>query len=382
MTVVELSVVLPCLNEAETLAACVTKARKSIADLGVNGEVIVADNGSTDGSRDIALENGARVVSVPVRGYGAALRAGISAAEGEYVIMADADDSYALDDLEPFLVALRGDADLVMGNRFKGGIAPGAMPPLHRYLGVPVLSFLGRLFFRIPIGDFHCGMRGFRRDRILGLGLQTRGMEFASEMVVRSAVQGLNVVEVPTTLRPHGRSRAPHLRTWPDGWRHLRFLLAFSPRWLFFYPALILGVLGLVGLAVLAQGPVTVVGVSFDVQTMAAAATAVVVGMQMGGLALVSRAYAARLGMLPRSDRLERFFDRFTLGWGIIVGSLMGLAGVSLFLLAVVRWQRTGFGSLGIEAMRLPLFGMLLTIGGAQLIMISFMLSLTRVGEE
>ena len=228
--VVELSVVLPCLDEAETLATCIRKATRSFATLGVVGEVVVADNGSTDGSQDIARDEGAVVVDVPRRGYGAALIAGIRASRGGYVLMADADDSYALDDLGGFLRELRGGADLVMGNRFRGRIEPGAMPFLHRYVGNPVLSMLGRLFFHIPVGDFHCGIRAFRRDRVLELGLVTSGMEFASEMVVRASLAELRIREVPTVLRPDGRSRAPHLRTWRDGWRHLRFLLAFSPR--------------------------------------------------------------------------------------------------------------------------------------------------------
>jgi glycosyltransferase involved in cell wall biosynthesis len=226
---IELSVVLPCLNEAETLATCVRKAQESLLRLGVVGEVVVADNGSTDGSQEIAMAHGARVVDVPRRGYGAALMAGIGAAHGEYVLMADADDSYALDDLDDFVAALRDGADLVMGNRFKGGIEAGAMPFLHRYLGNPVLSKMGRVLFQIPVRDFHCGIRAFRRDRMMELGLRTSGMEFASEMVVRASLAQLNIVEVPTTLRPDGRSRSPHLRTWRDGWRHLRFLLAFSP---------------------------------------------------------------------------------------------------------------------------------------------------------
>jgi len=378
----ELSVVLPCLNEAETLETCVRKAQKSIDDLGIRGEVVVADNGSTDGSQQIATELGARVVPVAERGYGAALQGGISAACGSFVIMADADDSYALDVLQPFVEGLRGGADLVMGDRFAGGIAPGAMPALHRYIGNPVLSRLGRLFFHIPIHDFHCGMRGFRRDRIVALGLRTRGMEFASEMIVRAALNGLNITEVPTTLQPDGRSRAPHLNTWRDGWRHLRFLLAFSPRWLFLYPALTLITVGLVGLIGLAPGPITIGDVSLDIQTMVGAATLLIIGLQMVALALVSRAYAARLGLLPRSPRLETLLDRFTLEWGVIVGILMGVAGLLAFVVATVRWQRTGFGQLAIETMRLPLFGMVLLVAGAQVIGSSFMLSLTRIGDQ
>jgi glycosyltransferase involved in cell wall biosynthesis len=296
---VELSVLMPCLDEAETLATCIRKARGSLQRLGVDGEVVVADNGSVDGSVDIARREGARVVSVAERGYGAALRAGIETARGRYVIMADADDSYALDELAPFLSALRAGADLVVGNRFQGGIAPGAMPVLHRWLGNPVLSKLGRLLYGIPIGDFHCGMRGFRREQIMGLGLRTRGMEFASEMVVRAAVHNLVVTEVPTTLRPDGRSRSPHLRSWRDGWRHLRFLITLSPRWLLLYPALTLLVTGFAAFGWLLLGSQRVGGVTFDIHTLIAAATAVVLGVQLGGLAVLSRAYCSALELLP-----------------------------------------------------------------------------------
>ncbi len=236
----ELTVVMPCLNEAETVATCVTKAVKFLADSGVSGEVVLADNGSTDGSQQLAADAGARVVPVSDKGYGNALMGGILAARGEYVIMGDADDSYDFSNLMPFVTELRNGADLVMGNRFKGGIAPGAMPPLHRYLGTPVLSFIGRLFFRSKIGDFNCGLRGFRRDSAIALGLQATGMEFASEMIVKSALAHQKIVEVPTTLAKDGRSRPPHLNTWRDGWRHLRFLLLFSPTWLFLLPGLVL----------------------------------------------------------------------------------------------------------------------------------------------
>jgi glycosyltransferase involved in cell wall biosynthesis len=379
---VEVSVVLPCLDEAETLATCIRKATQSMAQIGVRGEVVVADNGSTDGSQEIARQHGARVVDVPVRGYGAALRAGIAQARGRFVIMADADDSYALEDLRPFIEALRGGADLVMGNRFAGGIAPGAMPFLHRYLGNPVLSWLGRLFFRIPTHDFHCGMRGMRREAILGLGLRTNGMEFASEMVVRSALAAHRIVEVPTTLRPDGRSRSPHLRTWRDGWRHLRFLLAFSPRWLFLYPSLALIAVGVVAVLALFIGPVTFGDVSFDVQTMVVAASALILGTQGAGLALVTRAYAARLDLLPRSPRLERLLDRVTLEWGVVLGAVLGLVGLAAFVVALLRWREAGFGELRVDDMRVPLAGMVLVITGGQCVMVSFMLSLTRVGES
>jgi len=378
---VELSVVLPCLNEAETLETVIRKALQSFSDLGVAGEVVVADNGSTDGSQDIARAAGVRVVDVPVQGYGAALRAGIESAQGTYVIMGDADDSYAMDQLGPFLEALRGGADLVMGNRFAGGIEPGAMPWLHRYVGNPVLSFLGRLFFRIPIHDFHCGMRGFRRERVRSLELRTTGMEFASEMVVRSSLAKLKIVEVPTTLARDGRTRPPHLRTWRDGWRHLKFLLAFSPRWMFLYPSLVLLTLGVFGMAVLAFGPLQVGSVVFDVQTMVVSAAAVVLGVQGAGLALATRAFAASLGLLPASIRLDRLLDRFALERGLVVGALVSLLGCLFFIAAVVNWQGTGFAHLAPGDIRIPLIGLVLVVTGAQMILVSFMLSLTRIGE-
>ena len=242
----ELSVVMPCLDEAETLATCIQKAQAALREHAIAGEIVVADNGSSDGSREIAARLGARVVPVETRGYGAALMGGIQAANGRFVIMADADDSYDFTQLMPFLAKLREGFDLVIGNRFLGGILPGAMPPLHRYLGNPVLTGIGRLFFNSPCGDFHCGMRGFRRDAVLALDLQTTGMEFASEMVVKATLLGMRVTEVPTTLSPDGRSRPPHLRSWRDGWRHLRFLMLFSPRWLFLYPGALLMLIGVV----------------------------------------------------------------------------------------------------------------------------------------
>jgi hypothetical protein len=380
---IELSVVLPCLNEAETLATCVRKAQASLRRLGVTGEVVVADNGSTDGSQDIARAHGARVVDVPRRGYGAALMAGISAAHGEYVLMADADDSYALDDLDDFVAALRDGADLVMGNRFKGGIEAGAMPFLHRYLGNPVLSRMGRLLFRIPVRDFHCGIRAFRRDRMIELGLRTSGMEFASEMVVRASLAQLKIVEVPTTLRPDGRSRSPHLRTWRDGWRHLRFLLAFSPRWLLFYPSVALQGIGLAGLVWLAVGPQMVGGVGFGPHSMLACATMFMLGVQGLGLAVIARSYAGHLGLLSPSARLARVVSRFSLERGLLVGGALGLLGTGCFLSALSSWGATGFGALdAADTMQVPIIGMVLTVTGFQVIIVSFTLALTRIGED
>jgi hypothetical protein len=381
---IELSVVLPCLNEAETLETCVRKAQESLKRLGVAGEVVVADNGSTDGSQDIARRLGARVVDVPRRGYGAALMAGITESRGEYVLMADADDSYALDDLGGFLENLRGGWDLVMGNRFQGGIAPGAMPFLHRYLGNPVLSRLGRVLFRIPVGDFHCGIRAFRRDKLMELGLRTSGMEFASEMVVRASLAHLKISEVPTTLRPDGRTRAPHLRTWRDGWRHLRFLLAFSPRWLLYYPSLVAQIVGLVGLVWLAVGPHKVGAVGFDIHSMLAFATLFVLGMQGVGLAVIARSYAAHLGLLPPpSEKAERILTRLSLEKGLVIGGILMVLGAGCFIAALTSWGAGGFGALDVvQTMRIPIIGMVLGVTGFQLIIVSFTLSLTRIGED
>lgn len=380
---VALSVLLPCLNEAETLATCIRKARSSFAALDVVGEVVVADNGSTDGSREIARREGAILVEVARRGYGAALMAGIRVARGEYVVMADADDSYALEDLKGFLEQLRNGADLVMGNRFRGGIERGAMPFVHRYLGNPVLSRLGRLFFRVPVGDFHCGIRAFRRDRILELGLTTSGMEFASEMVVRAALAKLRISEVPTVLRPDGRSRSPHLRTWRDGWRHLRFLLALSPRWLLLYPSIAFQGVGLAGVLWLLLGPRALGHVVFDVHSMLAAATMFVLGTQGLGLAVVARSYASHLGLLAESPKLVKALVRVSLERGLIVGGLLLLAGATCFVVAVTSWGATGFGALDVvRSLRLPIVGTMLAVSGFQIVTVSFTLSLTRIGER
>src|SRR5580693_10687944 len=297
---------MPCLNEAETVATCVGKALKCLADGGVSGEVVLADNGSTDGSQQLAAEAGARVVPVSAKGYGNALMGGILAARGEYVIMGDADDTYDFSNLMPFVTELREGYDLVMGNRFKGGIEPGAMPLLHRYLGTPVLSFIGRLFFRSSIGDFNCGLRGFRRDSAISLGLQATGMEFASEMIVKAALAHQKISEVPTTLAKDGRSRPPHLNTWRDGWRHLRFLLLFSPGWLFFVPGLVLLLVGLGLGAAVAAGPVSIGGVSFDVDTLVACGACVDIGFQAILFWLFTQVYAGAEGFLPEEPKVQR----------------------------------------------------------------------------
>jgi glycosyl transferase family 2 len=343
---VELSVVMPCLNEAETVETCVRKALGFFDEHGVDGEVVIADNGSTDGSQQLAREAGARVVPVIDKGYGNALMGGIRAAHGTYVVMGDADDSYDFTALMPYLTQLRDGADLVMGNRFEGGIAPGAMPPLHRYLGNPVLSFVGRLFFRSKIGDFHCGLRGFRRESILRLGLQTGGMEFASEMVVRSTLAKYDIREVPTTLSPDGRSRAPHLSTWRDGWRHLRFLMLYSPRWLFLIPGLILMTLGLVAGVALSVGPIQVGDVAFDVDTLVGASAMLVIGFQAVLFALLTKVYAMEEGFLPHDRRVQRIIDSWSLERGLVVGGLLALAGLVGLVASLVHWQGHSFGQL------------------------------------
>jgi hypothetical protein len=342
----ELTILMPCLNEAETIEVCVRKARGYLERSGVAGEVLVADNGSTDGSQALAAAAGARVVRVPEKGYGAALMGGIKAARGRYVIMGDADDSYDFEALDPFMERLRAGDALVMGNRFKGGIAPGAMPVLHRYLGNPVLSFLGKLFFAIPVNDFHCGLRGFSRQAMLDLNLSTSGMEFASEMVVKTALNGLTMSEAPTTLKPDGRSRAPHLKTWRDGWRHLRFLLLHSPKWLFIYPGAALIALGVLMSAMLVTGPVRLTThVSIDVHSMLASCFAVILGVQLVMFGALARRYGELEGFLPATRKSMR-----KLVLGLTLETILRGAGVVFFLgllgatWSVWTWASSGFG--------------------------------------
>lgn len=343
----ELTVLMPCLNEAETLAICIDKAQAFLKGSGIQGEVLIADNGSTDGSIGIADRHGARVVHVSIRGYGAALSHGIADARGKFVIMGDSDDSYDFSKLAPFVEKLRQGFDVVMGNRFKGGIAPGAMPFLHRYLGNPVLSFVGRLFFSIPVRDFHCGLRGFNRQRVLALNLMTAGMEFASELVVRSALAKYSITEVPTTLSPDGRSRPPHLRTWRDGWRHLRFLLLFSPRWLFLYPGLITFVLGAILTFALLPGPVSITpGITLDVHSIIVGCITMLIGTQCISFAIVARRYAAARGLLPADYRLRRVLSPLTLERTLMFAGVLLIAGCAGVFHCVNTWREAGFGPL------------------------------------
>lgn len=374
---VEVTVLMPCLNESETLARCIEKARDGLAAAGVKGEIVIGDNGSTDGSQGIARSLGARVVDIPIRGYGAALLGGIQAARGRYIIMGDSDDSYDFSRLSGFIAKLREGYALVMGNRFLGGIAPGAMPPLHRYLGNPVLTGIGRLFFRSDSRDFHCGLRGFNREAILDLDLQTTGMEFASEMVVKATIRRLPVTEVPTTLSPDGRSRPPHLRSWRDGWRHLRFLLLFSPRFLFLFPGFFLIACGLAASVWLLPGPRVLAGISFDISTLLFSAAAVVLGIQMVLFWLFTKVFAISEGLLPRDARLEQLFQVLTLETGIVISGLTFVAGLVLAIVAVGTWEAGGFGHLDPQrSMRLAIPATSLLILGAQGILSSFFLSI------
>jgi glycosyltransferase involved in cell wall biosynthesis len=370
---VELSIVMPCLNEAETLAVCIRQAKRFLVDHGIAGEVIIADNGSTDGSQQIANAMGARIVHVEARGYGAALIGGIAAARGWFVAMGDADDSYDFGSLLPFVEQLRSGADLVMGNRFQGEIARGAMPPLHRYLGNPVLSFLGRKFFGTSIGDFHCGLRAFRRDSITALGLKAPGMEFASEMMVKAALERLDIREVPTTLKPDGRSRPPHLRTWRDGWRHLRFLLIFAPKFLFLYPGVALAVSGMIGILGLIAGDVRVSGVTFGVHTMIFAAMAVLIGSQLIGLSMLARRYGVLAGLWPDNGAMDSAREWFSIERACILGGLLLCAGISGAVGATIMWADAGFADMNPAAlMRVTIPSMLLCCLGMQTIVTAF----------
>ncbi len=379
----ELSVVMPCLNEKATVGVCVKKALDAMERHGIRGEVIVADNASTDGSREIAAALGARVVPIETRGYGSALRGGIAAARGRFVLMGDADDSYDFGQLGAFVDKLRDGYDLVMGNRFQGGILPGAMPPLHRYLGNPVLTGIGRLFFKSPVGDFHCGLRAFRREAIGELGLRTLGMEFATEMVVKATAFGLRVTEIPTTLSPDGRDRAPHLRTWRDGWRHLRFLLLYSPRWLFLYPGIALFLLGTIVGALLLPGPRMIGNVVFDVDTLLFAAMAILIGFQSIVFAMFTKVFAISEGLLPEDPRLSSLFRYVTLETGLITGFTLILAGTGAWVLGLEYWRSNQFGPLNpATTLRIVIPGVVFFTLGFQVILSSFFLSVLGMGRK
>jgi glycosyltransferase involved in cell wall biosynthesis len=372
----EVTVVMPCLNEAETLGACVESARKMLAENGLTGEVVVADNGSTDGSVEIATRLGARVVPVAEKGYGSALMGGINAAEGRYIIMADADCSYDFGEAPLLLEKLRAGFDLVMGNRFLGEIKPQAMPKLHQYLGNPVLTAIGRLLFKAPCSDFHCGLRGFTREAFRRMDLHTTGMEMASEMVVKATLFGMRIGEVPVTLSPDGRSRPPHLRSWRDGWRHLRFLLLFSPRWLFLYPGALLMLLGTAAMIALAAGNRVIGGVSFGVHTLLYAAMAMLVGFQGIAFAIFTKVFAISQKLLPADPRIDRTFRLFNLETGLIAGALLIAAGLGGSVYAVEIWAARNFGRLNAEqVLRVVIPATTAFTLGVQTVLSSFFLS-------
>jgi glycosyltransferase involved in cell wall biosynthesis len=374
---IELSIVIPCLNEAPTLAACIEKAQRSLAELAVRGEVVVADNGSTDGSQKIAESMGARVVPVRESGYGRALAGGIAAARGRYVIMGDADGSYDFSALGQFVEKLREGYHLVIGNRFAGGIEPGAMPFLHKYLGNPVLSFIGRRISGSPAGDIYCGLRGFDRDMVLALDLRSPGMEFAIEMVVKATLGGLRIVEVPTVLSPDRRDRRPHLRTWRDGWRSLRFLLLYGPAWLFLYPGLALVGLGLATMAWLLPGPQTVGSVTFDVHTLLYAALGIVIGFQSIVFFLGARYFGMLEGLLPPDAKVERALRAMNLERGILIGVALVALGLAGSAYAVATWQERSFGRLDYaDTLRIVIPSGTLVVLGIQTILSSFFLGI------
>lgn len=380
---IELSIVMPCLNEEKTVGNCVTQAKSFLKTSKVKGEVIIADNGSTDRSIEIAKKNGARVIHVANKGYGSALMGGFDAAKGKYIIMADADESYDLVNLMPFMEKLREGYDLVMGNRFKGGIKKDAMPWHHKYIGNPILSFIGQLFFKTPAKDFHCGLRGFTKEVIEKMNLQTTGMEFASEIVVKASILGMKVTEVPTTLSPDGRDRRPHLRSFRDGWRHLRFLLIYSPRWLFLIPGLIFLSLGGVVSMILFLGPVSTNIRLFDYHSFILAGTIMMLGLSMVSFALITRVFAYNFGLLPNKPRMFNLFKYFNLEVGLIIGSAVVLLGLLLIFRAAILSYSPGFSMIGFgNSIRLVYGGALSIMMGGQIFLTSFVLSILGINAK
>jgi len=378
---IELTILMPCLNEAETLAICIRKAIGYLNRSGIRGEVIIGDNGSTDGSQQIALNSGARVVTIKQRGYGAALYGATLAARGKYIVMGDSDDSYDFSSLDPFIEKLRQGFDLVIGNRFAGGIKPGAMPWKNRYIGNPILSTIGRLFFHCPARDFHCGLRGYSRDAFTRLDLRTTGMEFASEMVIKATLERMKIAEVPTTLSPDGRSRPPHLRPYRDGWRHLRFMLLYSPRWLFLFPGLALMLVGLTGTALLEQRSILLSHARLGharlgLDTLIYLAFMSVCGYQSVLFAVLSRIYAVQEQLYPASPRYWNIFRYINLERGLIAGTLIASAGFAAAAYAFFTWRQAGFGDLNIEHIARIVIpsGMAITLG-FETVLFSFFLS-------
>ncbi|MBL0358282.1 MAG: glycosyltransferase family 2 protein [Chitinophagaceae bacterium] len=377
----ELTILMPCLNEAETIGTCIKKAHDWILKNAVEAEILISDNGSTDGSQKIAADLGARVINTPGKGYGAALISGILNAKGKYVIMGDSDDSYDFSSLTPFLDKLRQGFDLVMGNRFKGGIAKGAMPPVHRYFGTPLLSFIGRLFFKSTIGDIQCALRGFKQDIVTRLHLQTLGMEFASEMIVKASLFHFKIAEVPTTLSVDGRSRKPHLKTWPDGWRNLRFYLMHSPKWLFYIPGCFLFFTGLVLMLLTILNPFEIIrGIHLDANTLLFGGVFIITGFSCLTLGMFTRTYATEEGFLPKNKFDDKIEKLFTLESGILIGLLVFLSGLAGSIYAFYIWQQAKFGNLEYrEILRIVVPSATLILLGTQLLFSSFFLGILKI---
>ena len=378
----ELTILMPCLNEAETLEICIKKAKKSLEDNKINGEVLIADNGSTDGSQKIAERCGARVVNVPLKGYGSALIEGTKQAKGKYIIMGDADDSYDFSNIMPYVEKLREGYELVMGNRFKGGIEKGAMPWSHKYIGTPVISFIGRLFYKSKIGDFNCGMRGYDRQAILNLDLKTTGMEYASEMIVQSTLNGIKIAEVPTTLKKDGRSRPPHLKSFQDGWRHLKFLLLYSPKWLYLIPGLILMIVGLIGSVafMFSDGIKLSNSVVLGIHSRLYLGGMFVVGFQIILFSLFAKVYAMNSGMHPKEDKFTNILSKITLEKGLIGGVILTIIGFGLTIYSIILWKNSEFGALNpVDVMPVTIPAVYLIIIGVQLIFASFFLGILNI---
>ena len=380
----ELSIVIPCLNEAASLASCLQKATAFIISNNINGEIIVVDNGSEDGSATIAAQYKTIVINEPEKGYGNAIIAGINTAEGKYIIMGDADDSYDFSDLMPFLIFLREGYDMVIGNRFKGGIQKGAMPFLHRYIGNPVLSFIGKLFFPVAINDFHCGLRGFLKESFNKLEIKTTGMEFASEMIVKAALLKMKITETPVTLYPDKRTQPSHLRTWRDGWRHLRFLLLFSPRWLFLIPGLILIVFGIISSILLIAGPIHIGTKKLDIHTLMYTSCFVLLGFQFISFYIFTKLYAATHGLIPNQQKFTDNFNKyFKLEKGIIFGALIFFAGILLNIKSFLYWKNTGFNNLDpVKVLRWVIPSVTLILLGVQIILSCFYLSILTIKDN
>lgn len=375
----ELTILMPCLNESRTLKICIDKAQKFLADNNIDGEVLIADNGSTDGSQDIARNAGARVVDIEEKGYGSALIGGCNAALGKYVIMGDSDDSYDFSNLMPFVEKLREGYELVMGNRFKGGIEKGAMPPLHKYLGNPVLSTIGRILYKSPIRDFHCGLRGYNKESIQKLNLHTTGMEYASEMVVQATLHELKICEVPTTLKKDGRDRPPHLRSWSDGWRHLTFLLMHAPNWLFLYPGILLFLVGIFLSAKIIIDPIIINDITFDVNTLVYSAIATIIGFQLALFYVLTIKYATKTKLIPIT-KIDKRLIKFTMNRGIFIGAISFLIGLIGSIIAIIIWYNTGFGDLESSRMlRLTIPMLILFVCGIQLMFSSFFLGILEI---